>query len=68
MADTLVIGPELAVNEAIRLVPAAVSVFNAFGIDACCGGDRTIARAAAEDGADGEALLEALRRVAESAQ
>lgn len=68
MADTLVIGPDIAVNEAIRLVPATVSVFNAFGIDACCGGDRTIARAAAEDGADATALLEALRRAAEGAR
>ena len=48
------------VNEIIEQHPAAVTVFNSFGVDACCGGDRTLARAAADDGVDLEALVAAL--------
>ncbi|HYJ80690.1 MAG TPA: DUF542 domain-containing protein [Longimicrobiaceae bacterium] len=55
----------LAVNEAIRRFPATVAVFNAFGIDACCGGAAPVAEAAARDGADAAALLRALRVAAE---
>ena len=54
----------LTVNEAIRLYPATVAVFNAFGIDACCGGAAPLAQAAARDGADPEALLAAVRAAA----
>jgi iron-sulfur cluster repair protein YtfE (RIC family) len=35
----------LTVNEAIRRYPATVAVFNAFGIDACCGGAAPLAAA-----------------------
>ena len=50
----------LTVNEFIREFPATVQVFNAFGIDACCGGAVPVRDAAERDGADAEALLEAL--------
>ncbi|HLL46932.1 MAG TPA: DUF542 domain-containing protein [Longimicrobiaceae bacterium] len=50
----------LTVNEIIRRWPAAVEVFNRFGIDACCGGAVPPAEAAARDGADPEALRRAL--------
>ena len=58
------IHPGLTVNEAIRLHPATVAVFNDFGIDACCGGAAPLAEAAARVGADPDALLAALRAAA----
>lgn len=54
----------MAVNEAIRRYPATIAVFNAFGIDACCGGAASIEEAARRDAADVEALLAALREAA----
>ena len=48
------------VNETLVQYPATVSVFNSFGIDACCGGDADLAEAARRDGADLNALLSAL--------
>lgn len=54
---------QLTVNELIRQFPAAVKVFNEFGIDACCGGAVPIRFAAERDGADPEALLSALGAV-----
>jgi regulator of cell morphogenesis and NO signaling len=55
----------LSVNDAIRLYPETISVFNDFGIDTCCGGADPIAEAARRDGADLEALLAALAAVLE---
>jgi iron-sulfur cluster repair protein YtfE (RIC family) len=55
----------MTVNEAIRLYPQTIAVFNAFNIDACCGGAAMIEEAALRDGADPEALLAALRAVLE---
>ena len=51
-------------NDAIRRYPATVAVFNDFGIDACCGGAAPLAEAAARDGADPVALLDAVRAAA----
>ncbi len=45
------------VNDIIARHPATVAVFNAHGIDACCGGAVSVAEAAARDGADLAALL-----------
>ena len=67
MTDTvanLTIDPAATVNEILVQHPETVSVFNTFGIDACCGGDADLARAASRDGADVRALLAALERVA----
>jgi iron-sulfur cluster repair protein YtfE (RIC family) len=58
----------MTVNEVIRLFPATVDVFNTFGIDACCGGAVPIAEAAERDGADPEAVMEALYRSLEPAR
>ncbi|HEY8376267.1 MAG TPA: DUF542 domain-containing protein [Nannocystis sp.] len=55
----------MTVNEAIRLYPETVAVFNAFNIDACCGGAATIEEAARRDGANPEELLAALRAALE---
>jgi len=51
---------QLTVNDVIRLWPATVAVFNAYGIDACCGGAAPVHAAATRDGADPDALLRAL--------
>ena len=48
------------VNEILVQHPVAVSAFNTFGIDACCGGDASLAEAARRDGADLAALIAAL--------
>lgn len=48
------------VNEILVAHPAAVGVFNSFGIDACCGGDASLIEAARRDGASVDALLAAL--------
>lgn len=58
------ISSEMTVSEVIRLYPAAVAVFNAFGVDACCGGAASIEEAAERDGVDVSELLAALREVA----
>ena len=55
-----ILSPAMTVNEAIRLHPATVGVFNEFGIDACCGGAVPIREAAVRDGADPQVLLDAL--------
>ena len=49
------------VNEVLRLHPRTVAVFNVLAIDACCGGERTLAQAARENGIQLDALLAALR-------
>jgi len=51
------------VNEILAQHPAAVSAFDTFGIDACCGGDASLAEAARRDGADLGALIAALDRI-----
>jgi len=48
------------VNEILAQHPATVSVFNVFGIDACCGGDASLDEAARRDNADVVALIAAL--------
>ena len=52
--------PDLRIDDVLRLHPSSAAVFNAFGIDACCGGARSLRLAAREDGADCCALLAAL--------
>jgi regulator of cell morphogenesis and NO signaling len=52
--------PASLVNDVLRHHPTTARVFNDFGIDACCGGARTLIDAAREDGADCCALLGAL--------
>jgi regulator of cell morphogenesis and NO signaling len=61
------IDPELTVDAALRRYPAVAAVFNTFGVDACCGGARSIRDAAREDGADCCALLAALELAAAEA-
>ena len=60
---TEAIQPTWSVNETLQLYPATTAVFNKFGIDACCGGAAAITEAATRDGANPDALLDALNSV-----
>lgn len=48
--------------------PATMAVFNAFGVDTCCGAHSSVREAAARDGVDEAALVAALRRAITDAQ
>lgn len=50
-----------AVNDVLKQYPETVSVFNAFGIDACCGGAASLREAARRHGVDLAELLAALQ-------
>lgn len=60
--------PELSVNDALRFYPSSAAVLNAFGIDSCCGGARSLRAAAVEDGVDCCALVAALELAAAEAR
>lgn len=51
----------MSVNEVIDRFASTLGVFNALGIDSCCGGSVSLAVAAERDGVDLEQLLAALR-------
>ena len=55
---------DMTVNAVITRYPEAVRVFADFGIDACCGGEKTVRDAAARHGIDLEALTTAIRDAA----
>jgi iron-sulfur cluster repair protein YtfE (RIC family) len=50
----------MTVNDVMRWYPQTLSVFDAFGIDACCGGAASLDEAARRDGVALDALLAAL--------
>ena len=54
------VDPAVTVNEVLVNYPSTVSVFNQFGIDACCGGAASLGEAARRDGADIDRLIDAL--------
>ena len=58
------VDPSLSIGELVRRYPAALGVFNARGLDTCCGGGLPVAVAAARNGLDLAELLAALGRVA----
>ena len=51
------------VNEVLREYPATIRAFNAFGVDACCGGAATLRAAAQGSGLLPEALVFAIQSV-----
>jgi regulator of cell morphogenesis and NO signaling len=60
MTNESIITPDLRINEVIRMIPSTVETFHELGLDACCGGDRTIAEAALAHGLSVQLVLEAL--------
>ena len=62
------LNPDLTINELLLQYPTAVTVLNAYGIDTCCGGDDSIAEAAACNGIDLDELLAVLREAASKAE
>ena len=56
-----VIDPSVTVRETIARHPETKPVFERFGLDTCCGSGVPIIDAAHRDGADLDALLQALR-------
>ena len=54
---------DTTVNDVLHCHPATMRVFNAFGVDACCGGAASLADAAGDAGIEPVALLEALESV-----
>ena len=56
-----------SINELLRRRPESVAVLNGHGIDTCCGGARSLADAAREDGLDLAALLAELDATPEGA-
>ena len=64
MSDTFSIDADSVINDVISRYPATISVFNYFGIDACCGGNATIREAAMNDFVDPEVVVESLRSAA----
>ena len=59
-ASTIIDPTATTVNALLAAHPETVADFNAFGIDACCGGAAPIDEAARRDGADPRALIESL--------
>lgn len=48
------------VDQLMAQHPETMAVFNAFGVDNCCGAHRTVHEAAVEDAVSEQALVEAL--------
>lgn len=57
----------LSVNETIARHPETIAVFNAHGIDSCCGGAVSVEEAARRDQADTTALCAALNEAVRAA-
>jgi regulator of cell morphogenesis and NO signaling len=57
---TRLIDASMTVNDVLRLYPGTVSVFSAFGIDACCGGAASLHEAARRDEVDVAEFVAAL--------
>lgn len=62
MPTTEAIDPTLLLNEVLHRHPETIRVFHEAGMDACCGGMKTIAESARAHGVDLDRLLEKLNR------
>jgi iron-sulfur cluster repair protein YtfE (RIC family) len=67
MSQTTTIDPAVTVRETIAQHPETKDVFAKYGVDTCCGSGVPIRDAIHRDGADGDALMEELRRVTAAA-
>lgn len=57
------LSPSLTLRELVETRPATRAILVEYGMDACCGGDLTIERAAQAHGVELEVLMEQLRAV-----
>jgi iron-sulfur cluster repair protein YtfE (RIC family) len=55
---------ETTVNEAVQRHPSTLPLFDALGIDSCCGGAKPIEEAARRHGADPDEFLARLNEAA----
>ena len=58
------IDPTWTINETVTRLPATLPVFNASGLDSCCGGGHAIQEAARRHGLDLDSLLKQLTAAA----
>ena len=56
------------INEVIAMYPETITVFNAFGMDMCCGADEIIDVAGRAAGLDPQVIVSALLDVAAKAE
>lgn len=52
----------VSINEIVAKYPAAIAVFNRYGIDSCCGGAVSVDEAARRDGVDAALLCSDLQK------
>lgn len=64
MEEKMIITKDMIINDVIKKYPKTVTVFNNFKVDACCGGGFSIEKTVGMGGADIDALLKALNKVA----
>ena len=62
MTELVLTVEDSSVDAVMARHPATMAVFNAFGVDTCCGAHSSVREAAARDGVDEAALVAALRR------
>jgi iron-sulfur cluster repair protein YtfE (RIC family) len=55
------------VNDVLSRHPSTAAVFNAVGVDTCCGGAQSVGDACRDAGADAAIVLDALRATAGAA-
>jgi iron-sulfur cluster repair protein YtfE (RIC family) len=65
---TVRIDDTMTVEEVIRKAPSAAAVFKRLGIDACCGGQQTIAHVARSKGIDPFTLTREIQQEIEEAE
>ncbi|MDB4879400.1 MAG: hypothetical protein JWL60_846 [Gemmatimonadetes bacterium] len=61
------ITPTMTVNQVLASHPSTAALFNAYAVDTCCGGEATLAEAAADAGVPLHMLLATLRALSQSA-
>jgi regulator of cell morphogenesis and NO signaling len=59
---------EMTVNAVVARYPATIRAFTAFGIDACCGGGKTLREVATRHGIALDQLLSAVTEAAGEAE
>jgi len=66
--STSTVDPTWTINDTVARFPSTLPVFDAAGLDSCCGGGHAIADAARRHDLDLESLLRDLNRAVASAR